>query len=307
MGKIEEREMNQYKELESFLREGKGEFRELAVTGENSAVLPTWVSESIVKKMSDTSPIVAQSMMFKTANGSLRIPAEIGNTPAGFFGEGQSVNEESFQLEHLDLEPKRISAAIGITKNVIYDAGVNMLEFVSDKLARKAGDAMELSIFNGDGSETGFHGILNEQGVATVTGSSEPSLIEINNLINAIHPAYQANASFYMNKEYFEKVSNWTDANGRPLLETVVVNGRILRVLFGFPVYQTASIPADQPIVFVNAKDAYALLMRNNATIQRVQADTKQALRGSELIFLDAYMDGKVYNKQAVAKMTVSA
>ncbi|RKD84132.1 HK97 family phage major capsid protein [Sinobaca qinghaiensis] len=304
MNTVEKKQVQEFRELEQLLREEKKEFKELRMESQGTAILPTWITNSIVKKMAINSPVISQATMFFTDVPKLRMPIEMEDKPASFREEFESLEEESYILDHIDLEKKRIAAAISITKGLLYGSDIDIVKFASEKLARKVSKTVEASIFTGDGSETSMHGILNEIDVLSVSGESSPNLNNLNDLINKVQPVYQVNAAFYMSTNYFNKVSNWTDSSGRPMLETIVLNNKIVRTLFGFPVYQTESLTAENPVVFMNPQEAYALLVQKNATIQRVQADTAQAMRGSELIYFDTYMDGRIYNKEAVAKLS---
>ena len=110
-----------------------------------------------------------------------------------------------------------------------------------------------------------------------------------------------------MSREYFNIVAKLKDGNNHPYLQNGVVNGKLSYTLFGAPVIVTDSLKSDTPILFGSVEQAYAVMIKKGFALQHVTGDTQQALRGSQLLVLDGYMDGAVYNPQAIAKLTVSA
>jgi HK97 family phage major capsid protein len=53
-------------------------------------------------------------------------------------------------------------------------------------------------------------------------------------------------------------------------------------------------------VAFVNFGVAYATMVKKGAQFKRISDDTTQALRGSHLLMLDIYADGKIINNAAI-------
>lgn len=304
---IEEAEIRQYEELQDFLRNGHGEYRELSTNTDNSAVIPEMVSEAIIQKATEKSPILSAVKVFRTNQGTLRVPIETDNSGGAFFGEGEAVTAQKFQLDSIDLKKKRLAAAAGMTKNIIYSAKIDLVNFVADKLSRQLADRLEESVFVGAGDDVSVHGILNNTEIASISGTGEPTVDEIANMITALKSKYRSNAAFYVSDEYFKKLIAWVDNAGRPMLETNVFNGKIVHTLFSYPVYSTSTLTTENPIVFGDVSNGYGLLVNEQSTIKRVTNSTSEALKGSELIVADYYVDGNCFNSEAIVRMTVSA
>ena len=110
-----------------------------------------------------------------------------------------------------------------------------------------------------------------------------------------------------MSREFFNQISKLKDSNGHYYMQNGIVNGRLSYTLFGAPVYVTDSLPATTPVIFGSIQESYAIMVKQGLALQHVTGDTTQALRGSQLLVLDGYMDGAVYNPQAISKLTVTA
>jgi HK97 family phage major capsid protein len=59
------------------------------------------------------------------------------------------------------------------------------------------------------------------------------------------------------------------------------------------------------PCVFANIEAGYAVMIKKDPQLITIQ-DTEQAFRGLVGFLFDAYMDGAVYNPDALAKLTIT-
>ncbi|AJG91275.1 phage major capsid protein, HK97 family (plasmid) [Bacillus cereus] len=68
---------------------------------------------------------------------------------------------------------------------------------------------------------------------------------------------------------------------------------------------KTDILPESTPVIFANFYHAYAVMIKQAARLQRT-IDTENALAGTVTFVLDSYMDGAVYNPQAIAKLVIA-
>lgn len=298
--------------LEQFLRKQEGEeVRALQKTDVGGAVIPELVEGTIVRKMEETSPVFARARKFPSTAGTLKIAKETANSIAGFVGEGADIQEGTIGLTDVKLNQKRVGAAISLSNQFINDSAVNIVDYSVNLLARRAGKAVEKSILVGTAAEE-FRGIKTTADIAEVEVEDAVTSDNMLDLYNAIHPEFVDGSVYIMSRAFFNKVAKLKDANGHYFMQNGVVNGKLSYTLFGAEVVVTDSLDKGEavgevPVIFGNIEAAYAVMIKKGFALQHVSADTTQALRGSQLLVLDGYMDGVVYNEQALSRLKIKS
>ena len=308
---MEERDMTNMKKevrgLEQYLRKEDGEeVRALNVTTDGKALIPENVEGSIILKMEETSPVFARARKFPSVSGTLKIAKENENSAAGFVGEGTEVAEHALNLGEVKLTQKRVGAAISLSNQLINDSAINVVEYSVNLLARRTAKAVEKSILTGSALEE-FKGIVGDLEVPAVEAEGAITIDTLMDLYNAVHPEFIGDSCYYMSRTFFNQVAKLKDGNNHFYLQNGVVNGKLTYTLLGAEVSVTDSLPATTPAIFGSIEDAYGVMIKQGFALQHIIADTTQALRGSQLLVLDGYMDGAVYNPQAIAKLEVTA
>ena len=311
MDKEEKRTMNinetEVRGLEQYLRRQDGEEkRELNVTADGGAVIPETIADTIITKMEETSPVFARARKFASVAGALKIAKENADTDAGFVGEGQNVLEGKIGFEEVKLTQKRVGAAISLSNQLINDAAVNIVDYSVGLLARRTGKAVEKSILTGAGTDE-FRGIVADEEIESVELGEVVTIDSLLELYNAVHPEYLDSASYIMSRKFFNQIAKLKDGNGHYYMQNGVVNGSLTYTLFGAEVVVTDALTDETPVLFGSIEQSYAVMVKKGLSLQHVTGDTTQALRGSQLLVLDGYMDGTVYNPSAIAKGTVAA
>ena len=293
--------------LEQYLRRQDGEEkRELQTTADGGAIIPENISNTIIKKMEESSPVFAQAQKFASVAGSLKIAKETSETSVGFVGEGADVLEGKIGFAEVKLNQKRVGAAISLSNQLINDVAVDIVDYAVDLLARRTAKAVEKSVLTGTKDEE-FRGIIHDAEIENVEVTGAVTNDDLLELYNSIHPEFLNDAGYIMSREFFNQISKLKDSNGHYYMQNGIVNGRLSYTLFGAPVYVTDSLPATTPVIFGSIQEAYAIMVKQGLALQHITGDTTQALRGSQLLVLDGYMDGAVYNPQAISKLTVTA
>ncbi|MEK5205242.1 phage major capsid protein [Bacillus sp. FSL R10-2789] len=292
--------------LEQYLRKQDGEeVRALQTTSQGGAVIPENVEGTIVLKMEESSPVFARARKFPSVAGNLKIAKETSETVAGFVGEGKDVLQGQINFDEVKLNQKRVGAAISLSNQLINDVAVPVVDYSVNLLARRAAKAVEKSILTGNTTEE-FRGIIHDTEIATV----EASVVDVDQLMevyNAIHPEFLDNSSFIMQRKFFNQIAKLKDGNKHFYMQNGVVNGKLTYTLFGAEVIVTDALTDATPLIFGNVSEAYGVMIKKGFALQHVAGDTTQALRGSQLLVLDGYMDGAVFNPQALALLKVTA
>lgn len=304
-GKLEQRDLD-IKAVEGFLKkQDTPETRALQTTTEGAAVIPENVEGMIVEKLEETSLFFQKARRFPSVSGTLKIARENELSDAGFVGEGVDVKDLAIDLGEVTLKQKRVGAALPLSKQLINDAAVNLLAYSTNQLGRRIGKTVEKSALIGKGGEE-FAGLVEDKDVEKVKVTAVPTIDELNEAYMTLNPAFLGNAEWIMNRKFFNEVAKLKDGNGHFYLQNGVVNGKFSYTLFGVPVSITTSLTDEIPAVLVDIQSTYALMVKQGFQLIHVTADTTQALRGSQLLVMDGFMDGAVYNPQGAVVLTTT-
>lgn len=295
------------------IREFNDSFRDLQLTSGNEAVIPTAVADIIVEKLEETSPIFQRARKIPSASGSVKIPRETAVGVGMFVGETQNLLEESMSLGEVSLNQKRAGAYIALTNQLINDAATNMHEYVPNLLAKRTFKAIEKSILRGTAAEE-FRGIVPdvtvEKKILSVAATDAQLLDTLLDMVLNVHPEYLQKSQFIMSRPFYNRVAKLKDASGHFYVQNGIVNGKPTYTLFGLEVVITNSLDAGDvgqvPCILGSLEDGYAVMVKQGPKMTMVQ-DTEHALRGSVGFLFDVYLDGAVYNPDALTKLEIIA
>lgn len=312
--------------IEQFLRgqEGK-ELKELrAVTttsnipngGTHNVTIPTHLSNVIVEKLTEYAPLFARTRNFTPVNGFLEVLREQTIGTAGFFGEMNANNMTSdFSMDKIRLDQKRVGTAIELSQHLVNDSGIDVVNYAISILSRRLGITLDDSILNGN-KATQFEGVVRDASDSiqkvTTQAVGAISVDDILALYNAMNPEYQHGAVFVMARSTFNEISKLKNAKTDDyfLIRDVATTG-ITYSLFGVPVLINDNMPGFgegmKSILFANFGHGYATMTKKGLNLQHIAGDTTQALRGSHLLLLDGYMDGKILNPDALKMLVVKS
>lgn len=163
---------------------------------------------------------------------------------------------------------------------------------------------------NGEETDQTFRPIIGDADVENIAFKGEgPGVEDILTLYSSLNPGYLDGSLFIMSRRVFNHILKLKDGDGTYLVFRDIVKGKPGYTLFGVPIYVTSILedaPDGKEIVFGNFQQAYGLLVKKNMNMIVVTADTTQALAGGRLAVLDAYMDGAVFNPDAVKTASIT-
>lgn len=301
--------------VEQFLRKQEGEeIRAMQANygtqaGTGFLTIPTTMSDYIVEKLNENAPIFARTKNFTPVNGFLEILREksIGAS-AAFVGEmAEDVNPSDFTMDKVRLDQKRAVTAIELSKHLVNDSGIDVVNYSIGLLSRRLGLALDNAVLIGDKTKGEFEGILNDLTIINQVGLATNAITidELLDLYNSMNPEYIGGAVWIVSRQTFNMISKLkNDKNGEHyLINDVAETGPIFK-LFGQPVIINDTMPAptagEKAVLFANFSEGYATMTKKGLNLEHITGDTKQALRGSHLLVLDAYVDGKVLNPAAI-------
>lgn len=297
--------------VEQFLRKQDGEeVRAMQANygtgaGTGALTIPTTMSDYIVEKLTENAPIFARTQNFTPVSGFLEILREKSIGTAGFVGEMADVTANDFTMDKVRLDQKRVGTAIEISQHLVNDSGIDVVNYAIGLLSRRLGLTLDNSVLIGD-KATQFEGILNDLTIGEQAGlaTNDVTIEELLDLYNSMNPAYVGGAVWVVNRSTYNKLAKLKDDNGQFYLVRDVATTSPTYKLFGQPVIINDTMPVmeagQRAVLFANFSEGYVTMTKKGLNLQHITGDTKQALRGSQLIVLDGYMDGKILNQAAI-------
>lgn len=295
--------------VEQFLRKEDGAELRALTTGATPGMLtiPTTMSDYIVEKLFEQAQIFGRTKNFTPVNGFLEILREKSIGTAAFVGEMNTSNmANDFTMDKVRLDQKRVGSAIELSQHLVNDSGIDVVNYAINILSRRLGAKLDHTVLIGDEAKGEFEGILNNVTYEDIIAgsSTEITIDELLDVYNSMNPEYIGGAVWVMSRPTFNKISKLKNTNGDYfLVRDVATTGPIYK-LFGQPVLIQEAMPAletgKRAVLFVNLGEGYATMTKKGLTLKHISDDTTQALRGSHLLLLDGYMDGKVLNQHAI-------
>ena len=312
-GKMNKQEM-EIRAIENFIKNGvvSEEVRATNTSANNTAIQPVYVHNEIVRKLEEVAPVFAKAKQYQATAGELRIPRENASNlwEYGFVGEDADVSEHAFSFDTVSLKQVRVGASVKVTQHLLNDVDVDIVGYVVDMLARRLGATLDHHAING----TGVQG-EDLQGLAGLTkathGINEVAVSALDSdalmdAIHSMHPALLDGAEFLVSRATYNAIAKLKDASGQYILKlerSVAPEAPQYRV-FGFPVHVSDSVE-DNKVYFVNINRAFATMVKKGSQLVRISNDTQNALRGTHTFVIDAYVDFRLRDPQAVVTVKV--
>jgi HK97 family phage major capsid protein len=254
------------------------EFR--AITGSSTgAPVPTSFYNEIVKVARLVNPLLDYATVINTSSGeNLQIPSQSGFSTATIVGQGVSIgtSEPTFNA-FTTLSAYKFSALAQLSRELVLDAGVDIVGFLADQFGNAFGNAIGNKLVNGTGGvePTGFLPVAGT-GVTGSTGVSGAFTADnIVDLVYSLDGALRAKPTFALlaNSTSIAALRKLKDTYGRYLFDIGL--GQDKRdLILGVQVIETPAMPS--PAVGANSVavgDLKALYIRNAGGLQVDRSD----------------------------------
>ena len=254
------------------------EFR--AITGSSTgAPVPTSFYNEIVKVARLVNPLLDYATVINTSSGeNLQIPSQATFSTATIVGQGVSIStaEPSFNA-FTTLSAYKFSALAQLSRELVLDAGVDIVGFLADQFGNAFGNAIGNKLINGTGTvePTGFLPVAGT-GVTGSTGVSGAFTADnIVDLVYSLDGALRSKPSFALlaNSTSIAALRKLKDSYGRYLFDIGL--GQDKRdLILGVQVIETPSMP--NPAVGANSVavgDIKSLYIRNAGGLQVDRSD----------------------------------
>lgn len=297
---VKEREL---RALDQFIRKEEGvELREMT-TSSNGNIVPTHLYEEIVETLHEVAPLFAAVPKLTPVSGNLEILKEKTLGQAGFVGENENLTLEDFNFDKVKLEQRRAGSAVSLTRKLINDSGIDVVAYAKSALYRRLGIALDRAMIKGTVASESFEGLYSAPESCEVEAIAEDvtSIDDYMNVLNSMHPTLQGDAIWVVARTEFNKLALLKDGVGNYYLTRDIVNEKPAYRLFGCEVKISEDMDAKtKPAILVNLKEAYAGMIKKDVELRQINADTTNALKGTDTLVLDMYADVRIVRPEAI-------
>lgn len=227
------------------------EFRTL-VPVSGTGVVPYSFADRVFEVLQNTNPIFETSTILTTEGGNiLQVPQLTARSTATIKGAGTAISESDPVFSNINLGAWKYSFIVNLSNEIVADAGINLLDFVSNisgtEIAYDAGNGLT----NGTGTVEPT-GIVTAAGSAVTGGtgtSGAPSYENLVDLVYSVAGNSRARYGFHMGPTAIAAVRKLKDGGGNYIFSpSISVDGR--DYLMGSPIFENPAMPA----VGLNAK-----------------------------------------------------
>lgn len=286
------------------------EFRSVATTADNGAVIPTAVMNTVVEKMEQYGNILPLVRKLSYPAGVV-VPTSALATEAKWMQEGAAVDVNGKSTVAVTFGAYELAAAIGISFKAHIQSLSAFEAAVAENVSRAMVKALEKAIISGDGAAKP-KGIVTETvpEAQKVTLSAKLGYKDIVNMVKAIPSAYKDGAVLTMNENTFLDMATVVDNNGQPVAHVNYgVDGEPIAALLGKKVVFTDYLPdltsakTGDVVAFAFQYDKYIL---NTAYQMDLVTYMEDATRNKVYQSIGMY-DGKVVDNNGLVLVVAPA
>lgn len=286
------------------------EFRSVATTADNGAVIPTAVMNTVVEKMEQYGNILPLVRKLSYPAGVV-VPTSALATEAKWMQEGAAVDVNGKSTVAVTFGAYELAAAIGISFKAHIQSLSAFEAAIAENVSRAMVKALEKAIISGDGAAKP-KGIVTETvpEARKVTLSAKLGYKDIVNMVKAIPSAYKDGAVLTMNENTFLDMATVVDNNGQPVSHVNYgVDGEPIAALLGKKVVFTDYLPdltsakTGDVVAFAFQYDKYIL---NTAYQMDLVTYTEDATRNKVYQSIGMY-DGKVVDNNGLVLVVAPA
>ena len=229
------------------LANGQGhEFRSV-VPSSTGAPVPTSFYNKVIELARLTGPMLQTSTMLNTASGEpLQIPSLGAYSAATVKAPGAAIDENDPTFNaFVTLSAYKYSGLISVARELIEDAGVDLLGFISQEVGNALGYAVNTGLTTGTGTVQP-NGVVNVAGSGVTGGTGVAGAFTADNIFDLIYSldgAVRAKNTFglQMNGKSISAVRKLKDNYGRYLFEPAL-SAEKRDLIGGYTVYENPAM-----------------------------------------------------------------
>lgn len=297
-------DVNEYNSFKSFVTNCVVESRdgEIQLTqGDNGGIIPTSIANKIVEVVKDRIPWLALCNVF-VVNGKLSVPCynetDEHFIDADYVDEGVELIDNIGSFQTVDLSGYLIGALSLVSKKLIRNTSIDIVEFVVYKIAESIVKMLDKEFCVGTSK---ISGITNCSNIVVASSLDAITLDEIITLSHSIPDMYRYSfrTCWLMNPKTYTAICKLADNSGRKVIDN---NG----FLFNQPVYMSNNMPSidgDNVAIVFGDMSGYDIKFDSELEVKILRE--KFAAKNLDGFVCFGEFDGKITdsNKIAVLRM----
>lgn len=281
------------------------------------------MSGRIVRKIYESSPIRQVASVTSITSDSLKGVEDLNEAGAGYAGEtSQGSDTTTPQIETWEIPVYWIDTEPKASQQLLDDAGVNVEEWLGNKVADKLGRFENNEFVTGAAAKirgfTGYTTALDSGSGVTwgtighhVTGvngdfaASDP-ITDLIDLVGLLKNEYLGNSVWMTRRSVITKMQNFLDADGRPLWQPSLQAG-VPEQFMGYPIVRAEDMPAlatgSLSLAFGDFREAYQVVDRQGIRVVRDALTSKPWVK----FYTTKRTGGAVVNFEAIKLLKFTA
>lgn len=241
-------------------------------TGSTGAPVPTNFYDRLVEQLVIQGPMLDGNLVtiLTTDSGNqLQIPRQSGFTAPAITSEGSSISESdpSFSA-FITLGAFKYAATLQLSREVVEDSGINLLDFVARQAAVGMGTAVNAGLTTGTGTVQP-RGIVTASTLGVTGGTGVAGVPTADNLIDLVYsvgsPYRRRGGSFQMRAATLAALRKLKDTTNQYIWQPSLQVGQP-DMLLGYPVYENPDVVATgtaaKSVIFGDASSYYVRQVR---------------------------------------------
>lgn len=241
-------------------------------TGSTGAPVPTNFYNRLVEQLVIQGPMLdanVVTILTTDSGNNLQIPRTSGYTAPAITSEGSSISESdpSFSA-FITLGAFKYAATFQLSREVVEDSGINLLDFVARQAAVGMGTAVNAGLTTGTGTVQP-KGIVSASTLGVTGGTGVSGVPTADNLIDLVYsvgsPYRRRGGSWQMRAATLAAVRKLKDTTNNYIWQPSLQVGQP-DMLLGFPVYENPDVAATgtgaKSVIFGDASSYYVRQVR---------------------------------------------
>lgn len=241
-------------------------------TGSTGAPVPTNFYDRLVEQLVIQGPMLdgnVVTILTTDSGNNLQVPRQSGFTAPAITSEGSSISESdpSFSA-FITLGAFKYAATLQLSREVVEDSGINLLDFIARQAAAGMGTAVNAGLTTGTGT-TQPRGIVAASTLGVTGGTGVAGVPTADNLIDLVYsvgsPYRRRGASWQMRAATLGAIRKLKDTTNQYIWQPSLQVGQP-DTLLGFPVYENPDVVATgtsaKSVIFGDASSYFVRQVR---------------------------------------------
>lgn len=275
--------------------------------GDNGAVIPKTITQKIIKKVYDISPIYQLATRYNV-KGDLTIPYYDESSSAittAYATEFTDLESSSGKFLNIELKGYLAGALTKVSKSLLNNSNFDLISFVITAMAESIAKFIEKELLKGSLNKiTGLSTVKQNVSAASATAVTADELIDVQEMVPDV---YQAGAIWIMNKSTRSAIRKLKDNDGNYLLNKDV-SAKWGYTLLGKDVYTSENmdeIASEKTSIYYGDMSGLAVKLSEDINIEVLRE--KYATQHAIGVVGWVELDSKIENEQKIAALVMGA